>query len=425
MRRRGSIYIAVLGVSVMVTVIGIGALNHVRVERRIAVAATQLQQARLNARAGVDLMLDTMRSSSDSWRNKFLALDAETVDPGLDITLPAGRVNITLTDPVDGVLDNNPYDPALIRATGIVGDARQIYQTRVVPTGLPMAFLQHALSVEGGLQIDSGDTLQVVGASALTNNVIRVNGQISGNALGRSFTGSGVITGSFTTLSSSITLPDVTPLNLYSTIGTAVTGVGATISNRVIAPGVNPWSGGTNAAGVYVITTNSDLMISDIRLEGTLIIRAPGRRVTIDDVVFMRPARADYPVLIVDGDLELSYDSDVFGQSMRLLSELASLYNFNPPAAPYNGSSDIDVLDAYPSRIEGLIHVRGKLTVSSPGLLRGALIVESASLSEAATFDSSFRIEHNSALVTNPPMGYTRRVDMAIEPSSWTQIVDP
>src|SRR6266536_158156 len=125
--------------------------------------------------------------------------------------------------------------------------------------------------------------------------------------------------------------------------------------------------GAANPDGLYVINTSSDILIRNIRLNGTLVVNAPGRKVTIDQAVLMQPARADYPVLIINGNAVFQFNS-----AGSPLSESQLGVNFNPPAVPYNGSSNTTTTDLFPSEIQGLVHLIGTVTLTNPATIRGA-----------------------------------------------------
>jgi hypothetical protein len=160
------------------------------------------------------------------------------------------------------------------------------------------------------------------------------------------------------------------------------------------------------------------MTIRNTRLNGTLVILCPGKKVTIDNQVLLQPSRSDYPVLIVQGDLVLQYTT-----TGTPLSEAARGYNYNPPGAPYQGIADTDQADQYPSEIQGLVHVTGTLDVKHDGLVRGAVIGESTALTDAARYEENNTMVYTPSLFTNPPQGYTTGVKMQPQSGSWKQVV--
>jgi hypothetical protein len=191
------------------------------------------------------------------------------------------------------------------------------------------------------------------------------------------------------------------------------------MTKQLLAPGVNTVGGGLNSDGVYYISAPAGITISNCRINGTLVIDAPGQTVTISGSVFMAPARSDYPVLIVNGKLTMQADSTV------PLSEATQGFNFNPAGAAYQSNTDADTTDTYPSEIDGLIHSNDKTIVQGNQLIRGTLLCESNDGTQAVYLDSSPQLIYDATLYTNPPMGYTTSVTMKVAPGGWKQTVLP
>jgi hypothetical protein len=157
--------------------------------------------------------------------------------------------------------------------------------------------------------------------------------------------------------------------------------------------------------------------IQECRIHGTLVVICPGKKVQIDKTVLMHPARADFPVLIVHGDAEINF-------AATTLAEASVGTNLNPAHSPYNGMSDSDSIDSYPSEMVGLVHVTGMVSVSGTPRLRGALICES-NVTDAIDMDSSlFQVIYDRSLYSNPPMFYTTSVPMPALAGSIRQVVD-
>jgi hypothetical protein len=185
------------------------------------------------------------------------------------------------------------------------------------------------------------------------------------------------------------------------------------LTEFVLAPGYNPW-GSPNANGVYLIDTgNTDLRISDARIHGTLLVHTGSRKLILDGQMLLHPARSDYAVLIVKGNLELRLNSVA-----ESLSESAENVNFNRLGAPYEDVSDADKNDTYPNRIQGLVYVTGAVTVKESTRINGMLLAVGA-----VTIEANPRFQHDSALLTNPPEGFSS-VSFAVQPGSWTRVVD-
>ncbi len=116
-RQRGSVYVLVLGASILVAVIGVSALMAARVQHGAISRSADAAQTRLLARSAIDLGLCSIRQNP-TWRTLFAA---GTLPTGLE--LGSGTLTLTATDPVDGNLTNNNTDPVVLIGIGNVGQA--------------------------------------------------------------------------------------------------------------------------------------------------------------------------------------------------------------------------------------------------------------------------------------------------------------
>jgi len=127
----------------------------------------------------------------------------------------------------------------------------------------------------------------------------------------------------------------------------------------------------------------------------------------------MHNYRADHPVLIVDGDAEISIRSLAFD-----LSESNWHTNFNPAGTPYEGGSDGDQRDSYPNEIRGLVHVRGDLTMRQTARIRGSIVCEGT-----VTFDGANEIRYDPDVAAGQPLGYTQGGGQVV-PGPWRRLVN-
>jgi hypothetical protein len=379
---------------------------------RSRLAASQAMNDAASARdcayAGVELACRWM-AADPNWRVNR--------SPGAwatDLPIGQGTVTIEISEPIDGNLTNRPYDAVRIRSTGRRNQARQSWEVTLNADPDPLPLLQYALHSRGQLEIGSGHSLTVRNAPLDTDGRLRNDGTIIGNVEAASVETAGNIVGSLTLDTTTEQYP-ANPFAMYVALGTEIA-PGNTIERRVLSPGSNPW-GATNPDGVYVIRTNDDLTIRNSRIYGTLVILcAAGKKVRLDNSLLIHPYRTDYPSLLIQGDADFAFSSTPG------LLELISLTNFNPAGTPYDGDSDLDFLDAFPSEIRGLVHIRGELHTSGNGKIRGAVLCESAS--EEARFEGSNEIIYDRSLSDLPPQGYAARVPMLPQPGTWKRIVD-
>ncbi|MEX2217357.1 MAG: hypothetical protein WD749_01240 [Phycisphaerales bacterium] len=405
--RRGSAYIAVLGAAMVVTIIGLGALSLVRSQRLIVTTQTDAASARLAAESAVEWGAQII-SAQSGWRTT--RTNGEWA-AGQDFG--GSKVTLEVTDPLDGNLANRPTDPVQVRATATRGPARQILQATLTASGPPLDCLRTAFHTGSRFRVRSPFVLTVSGAPASTNSDLRNEGTIAGDAECVLLTSAGTVTGTLTVAAPAKPLPPSGVVSLYANLGTVID-PGGTLSNVALGPGLNPY-GTPNSEGVYVINAPAGLTISRVRVLGTLVVICPGATVTISGQVHMSPARADYPALIVDGNVAFSFTS---GSSLS--ESTPSPVNFNPAGVPYSGATDADTTDVYPSEVRGLVHCRGNVTTAAAGRVVGAVIAE-GELDAGANFE----VSHTPSLATSPPMGYMKSVSMSVSQGSWRQVVVP
>jgi len=411
--RRGGIYIAVLGSSMLVTLIGLSALAMVRAQRLAVERAIDTDAARLYAESAVELGIQWI-ASNPNWRTTYTSGNWAT-----NVAMADGKFSLAGVDPTDGNLANRLTDPLVLTGTGIKGSAQQMVQVTLVPATTPIDALKMAIHTAGEFHIRSGKSLLVSGAPASTNTTLRNDGTITGNAECLASTGGGTVTGNVKILAATKAMPDPGLMATYTALGTVISPP-STIEKTVLAPAVNPWvPAATNADGVYVINLSSNLTIRRCRINGTLVINGPGRTVSIENNVLIHPYRADYPVLITNAKLVIKH---VSGTSLSESSEGA---NFNPPAAPYLGVSNSNMTDTFPSEVQGLVHARDLFEMDNTARVRGLVICESAALSDAVNVPGTPEIIYDPLLYSNPPMGYTKYAAMAVKPGSWKQVVLP
>lgn len=410
--QRGGVYIAVLGASLLVTILGVTALAATALERLTVAGTSQMAKARAAAESGIDLGLLDIKNTP-AWR---------TLRPnGVWFSnRPVGDATVTLegTDPVDGDLTDDPADPLVLKATAVHGSATHITQVTLAAQVRAMDVLRTTMHAAGETHIKGGKNLTATGGPVSSNLSIEVDGTVTGDIEAPLKIGGGTVTGSSTVPSPVKLMPGMGPVTSYTNLA-STTSPPSTIEETAFGPGVNPW-GATNPDGVYVISTVSDVTIRNARVYGTLVIRAPGKKVTLEGNLLMHPARADYPTLIVEGDLVIKCAG-----GGAVLDEDPLDVSLNPPGAPYEGSTDLDDTDKFPSELRGLIHVTGTVFVDSNATVRGTVIAESTAPNDAIEINNDPTVIHEPALWTNPPEGYRFTGGMAIVPGSWVQVTLP
>ena len=74
MTRRGSIYVLVLGMSMLITMMSLASLTVSRIERRTQAAVVEAPQARLNAVAAIEESLYAVHQDRGAWRTSLLTI---------------------------------------------------------------------------------------------------------------------------------------------------------------------------------------------------------------------------------------------------------------------------------------------------------------------------------------------------------------
>ena len=327
------------------------------------------------------------------------------------------EVVVSVVDPGDGDLADDPMDSIQIVAEGSYGAARRKLGVSLYATVEPIDVLRTALHAAGGFDVQAMKSVVVQGAPLSSNGLINNSGSITGDVECNAYTGTGTVAGTVTPNAPSKPNPDASVMSQLQAAATAIP-FQSTMDKFVLSSGVNPW-GSPNPNGVYFINTGgADVALKRFRVQGTLVVQCGSNRtVTIEDAALIEPHSPDYPAIVTDGSIDLKLKSD----SMQL-SESAEGTNFNPPGAPYNGVSDSDQSDVYPNEIRGLVHVKGAVKFSECTKVVGAVVTERSSAPFVWTA-SPIQIVYDPILASNPPLGY-RKYQMKIEANSWKRLVD-
>jgi hypothetical protein len=403
----------------IVSICALAGMYLARVDLKNTGRSNDLQEAQLLANSAVELAVSTMNyapTQNNIWRSVYHNGVEES-----RISVGNGSMSFKLVDD-DGSLTDDVTDPVWIYGYGRVGDAVWVQRAWARnDRGQPLECLNTAIHCSGQLQVKGGGTVTVAGAPASTDGRLQIDGAIKGDAQAVTLTGGGTISGTKTVPAPRKGVPWPTLFTNYVARATQIT-YRQDITNVVLAPGINEVGGGLNAKGIYYINTASgDLKLSNMRLLGTLVIDAsPSGWVTIDKSVFMQPARADFPALIIKGTAALQIDST----GSQYLSESSQGHNFNPSGAPYLGVTNTNTADNYPNEVRGLIHVIGNVFFWNNGIYRGAVLVQGAVTVES----DSPQIIWDRNLIMNPPLGYSSNptsTSMIMQSQTWARQASP
>ena len=129
-KERGSVYILVLGASVIVAAIGVSSLMLARVQRRSVTNTADRVQARELARSGIDYMLWRIETeTSNTWRTSLKNGNYQ------NITMGTGTFSVTGVDPDDGNLTDDTSDPVVLTSVGIWGNAMYAFEVTIDSEG--------------------------------------------------------------------------------------------------------------------------------------------------------------------------------------------------------------------------------------------------------------------------------------------------
>ncbi len=408
-RHRGTVYIAILGLSILVAVIGLGGIALSRAQARARDLQADIDEARGYAMDAVELAR-TLINADPNWRTDYANGNWFT-----NQSWGNGSFTLNVTDPA-GALNNADTDPVTITGTGMKGQAAQRIQVTLVPVLTPYSCMYAAACV-GGLMSLNNTT--VIGAGALISSNTSIT---TGNAaVYPSAESAGAILGSTfyantTSLASPRTLPPSTVFDYYNANGTTIAysslPSGGTIQNCLLSPTSNPY-GATNAKGIYVVNCNfQNVKINNCRIVGTLVL-LNASNVTIQGKINWEPAVANLPCLLIQGSANIQTDTTV-------LTEGGSIPNLNPASTPYpypSGASNTTTNDTYPSIIDGLVYVSGNFTSQSNPSIDNLIVTGTWTASGTITFNPQ------PILLSNPPPGF-RTVNMAVSPGTWKQVVN-
>jgi Tfp pilus assembly protein PilX len=408
--RRGGAYILVLGVALLITVIGIGALLTTRIAGREANNATDWEEAGVLAQAAVEQAMSYLNAkvtaSPTGWRAAFTSYVAGSGTYAFTQSAGRGTFSWAVKDEVDGNFSNNYQDPFRVYGIGKVNNATRVYSVTVTPAGSPLDVLRCGL--HAGSDITVNGTITLGAGPISTNGKINTGSKITGNVECSSQSGSsGNVSGTLTTGMAAKTMPSSGMYSVYLAKATVIPWSSLTnsIAPHLLTPVNNPYAS-TNPDGIYSITVPSgqSLTISSSRIIGTLLISMSGGTLTFTGPIQWDPNRADYPILIVSG----SGTSVVFSGSTTWLSESTLGMDLNG-----NGTTTDDLAPQY----RGLVHVIGStntLTVNGNAYFKGTVVTDGT---VTTSNQSSYISDPN--LYSRPPIGYGKGDQLMIVPGSW------
>lgn len=398
--KRGSIYLIVLSTTVLVTSIALLGVEAQRNTARSVELIVNSSKARANCQSAFETALQQLTTTSN-WRSKLNSGSA-----AFEYTDSSGNTQkVIVTDPVDGNLADDQWEDIVLSSTATQNGATQSFSVQLKPVVDPDPALAYGLYSAGTITFES--------VTFSSNRAIYSRGNViaSASSVYSPVGSSGTISGSTYYGSNRTNLPleratDPAVISQWESRGTVINASdipSRQIRTVALGPGLNPYgSKTTNASGIYVIDCqNGSLTISNCRIVATLIIKNCTSLKFSGSVSIQSPSSTQ-PTLLVDGsaDIELS-NTD--------LGELTNLTNFNPSGVPNSGITDIDTLDTYPSRINGLMYITGALRIAGTSRLIGVVICGSD-----VKIASNVGLQYSSGFYNDPPSGFKQSGGFAI-----------
>jgi hypothetical protein len=229
--RRGSIYIVTLMTSIIVAAMAIGALATVRVQRRHAADADAARQAQLHAESALQLARYFIRTSS-SWRS-----DLNNGRWSTDQPIGNGYYSFTGTDPADGDVLNNAFDPVIIRAVGKEADCVHVLTARFELTQPGLSCLQSGIHANYNLSTQSitltssgGPLTSNINISIGPQSIVTADCEANGSV---SVDGTATLTGTRTNGANSRQMPNSADvLSYYQGLGTTISATSLPLWDR-------------------------------------------------------------------------------------------------------------------------------------------------------------------------------------------------
>jgi hypothetical protein len=378
-------YAMVLGITMLITVIGIGALATSRVTSRATSVSTDWVEAGDIAFSAAEHAVAAMNAaaatSPTTWRDA--AISGQTFNT---FSFGRGTLKSVMVDEGDGLLSDDYSDAIKLYGIGIMGTTKRVYSVQLNATGEGVDALKTAMHAAGGIVLN--------GTSVVFDGPISTNGNLV-NAANLKGLGTTEVAGTGGTLSPAKPMPPVSVFDTYKARATTISSSYAADGN--LLPGTlsaadNPY-GAENPDGIYYLRlpdTISTLLIDRSYIKGTLLVEAAAgstnQTLVIDDEIFWEPHSTQFASLITKG--------------IRTI-------NINGTIATYGGRA---------TELRGLIHTIGSTNVN----LNDAAFINGCILADGTiTTTGSVGITATPSLFTTPPMGYTKGNKIIPLPGSW------
>lgn len=399
-KRRGTVYVVVLGAALIVSLIGMTGLMVARLQFRRATQAQDWIEAGDLALSAIEWGIKQINANTN-WRTTYT--NNVEITP---IAMGRGTMSYKLVDAAlglasgDGTLSNNTYDPVRLYGIGRVGNAVRVYSVLLIGD-VPLDVLRTTVATSGYLNNSSASTTS--GGPLSSNGLFTRGATVDGDVEAGSVTGTGTITGTLTTPAPAKTMPDKGVFEYYKRLATPLTwpgGTSWTMSAPLLSDTVNPFGSTTNPSGIYYVNVpdGNFLAIETLHTKGTLVVDCgDGATVLLTKEMFWEPKTPDLPILLIR-HLTTSSTSDLITSYLGSITE---------------GST------TYPCQLRGLVHIMGATgaasgdqegTIGYGGTYQGTLIIDG----DARVYKTSATFNWDPNLYYNSLIGYTTGPTMKI-----------
>lgn len=360
---RGSIYVLVLSIAMLVAVIGMGALFSARVQTRICRTDVDFATARLNARAGLEIAMFRIQQDP-TWRT-----DLGNGTWFSNVPLNQGTFTVTAADPITGNITVSSTDPVVLTSTGTRNAATYIMQVEIQVNsgGLTCLTVANCSGSDTNLtnctltcnQIVSSNNNINNGGNGAVNSSVQAVGNIAGGA---------TYNGTKSKLTTALGLPDpVNVFNYYNTNGTTIPLASILQSNSTQL--VSNTSFESSTAGWYVYSGSSSVKLSldtSVHQDGTHSLLISSRGSTSDV-----PA-TDLPLTLIRNGDTYAVKLPTYGSALLGLGSVQATIVLQTS----NGTVSFSTSSvSFPLLGSGWITPQGNLTLSWTGTLSKATLV--------------------------------------------------
>jgi len=395
--RRGGVYVAVLGVAVMVTVMGMGGLAASRAIATGLEAGAEQIKARRAAEAGL-AMARVIMETDPAWRtSRGSGVWFHNMGTG------GGQASVEVSG------ENDEGDPVELVVVGASGTSRHVMKLELEARVAAAECLQYAVFAGGNVSITGATVMPSAAAIGANGSVSAVLSTVSAAVDAGGIVTGGVYLSTTRAGVAAKTVPEaVRMVGEYVQRGTAIAvsslpmSSGRRLMRRVLlGPGHNPF-GAANAEGIYVVHAQGEVIeICDVRIVGTLVLLDPGAGSLVSGSVAWEPMENTMPALVVRGDLRLELSASAIEEGKK------GIGNLNPSGVGYPyplGASNSTTSDLFASRIDGLVMVTGRLSVKTSLTARALLALGDIDIEESLT------LAYDPVLRTSPPPGTMREL---------------